>query len=566
MQARKRKNQIASATCFLKLISPFPLCAVLMLPGMVVAQGERPTFEEAVRFLQQATFGATTGDVALVQASGFERWIDDQTAMLSSGWQDRPLLPADPASCAGDQACVRDGYRMYPVQQEFFIKALTAPDQLRQRMAFALDQIWVISAQLNGNFQAGWMSNYLRILDDGAFGNWRDLMYAITLSPGMGKYLDTAGNRYVASRSANENYAREILQLFCVGVDDLDDYGRPIFDSDGRRIPTYTQEVVIGFSKAFTGWTLSPPDSGSPNWRDPMVHDGNPNNNHDPTEKLLLDGVVLPPRVGQIDEDLNAALDNIFNNHNVPPFISKQLIQKLVTSNPSPQYVFDIAQVFKDDGSAGHVRGNLAAVVKAILLHPEARGVPVDPQFGKLREPVLAITNLLRNFDVDGSPCSSSPTGEPCTDFVLGEAHQPNFRMDQDIFRSPTVFNFFSPEYPISGGDLVGPEFGILSTTTALARINMMNALIYTGIPRDTNPPNYRPYGTRIDPAKLEAYWTGTDDGLISGLSQIMIAGTLPDDVRGVILDRIAGIADPAQKAQQAAYLIATSSSYNIQR
>jgi hypothetical protein len=263
-------------------------------------------------------------------------------------------------------------------------------------------------------------------------------------------------------------------------------------------------------------------------------------------------------------QDLNDALANIFNNHNVPPFVSKQLIQKLVTSNPSPQYVSRITQVFKNDGTG--TRGNLAAVVKAILLDPEARGVPVDPQFGKLREPVLAITSLLRNFEVDGSDCSS--TGVPCTDFVLGEAHQPFFRMDQDVFRSPTVFNFFSPDYPISGGDLVGPEFGILSTTTALARINMMNALIYTGIPIDNNPnsQNYRAYGTRIDPAKLAAYWTGTDDGLISGLSQIMIAGTLPDDVRGVILDRIAGIADPAQKAQQAAYLIATSSSYNIQR
>lgn len=539
-----------------------------MLPAMGVAQSD-VSFEEAVRFLQQATFGATTADVALVQARGFERWIDDQIAMPSSAWQARPLLPQNPAAfCeAGDQACIRDNYRMYPVQQEFFIKALTAPDQLRQRMAFALGQIWVISAQWNGNFQASWMSNYLQLLDDGAFSNWRDLMEAVSMSPGMGKYLDTAGNRYALTRSANENYAREILQLFCVGLDELDDYGRPILDSDGQRIPTYSQEVVVGFSKAFTGWTLAPPEDGNPNWRDQMVHDGNPDTNHDPTDKLLLDGVVLPGAVGQIDQDLTFALNNIFNNHNGPPFVSKQLIQKLVTSNPSPQYVYDVVQVFKDDGTAGHVRGNLAAVVKAILLHPEARGAPQDPlRFGKLREPVLAITNLLRNFNVDGSNCST--TDVPCTDFVLGEAHQPNFRMDQDVFRSPTVFNFFSPDYPISGTDLVAPEFGILSTTTALARINMMNALIYSGIPIDSNPNSqtFRPYGTRIDPANLAAYWTGTDVGLINGLSRIMTAGTLPDDVRGVILDRISGIADPTQKAQQATYLIATSSFYNVQR
>lgn len=221
MQARKRKNQIASATCFLKLISPFPLCAVLLLPGMVVAQGD-VTFEEAVRFLQQATFGATRADVALVRARAFAGWIDDQIRMPSSAWQPRPLLPQNPAAycAAGDQACIRDNYRMYPIQQEFFVKALTAPDQLRQRMVFALDQIWVISAQWNGNFQASWMSNYLQLLDDGAFGTWRDLMQAVTQSPGMGKYLDTAGNRYVATRSANENYAREVLQLFCVGLED----------------------------------------------------------------------------------------------------------------------------------------------------------------------------------------------------------------------------------------------------------------------------------------------------------------------------------------------------------
>src|SRR5262249_52252675 len=235
-----------------------------------------------------------------------------------------------------------------------------------------------------------------------------------------------AGNFFVASRPANENYAREILQLFCVGLDELNDDGTPILDPDtGERLPTYTQEVVVGFSKVFTGWNLAPPIGGNPNWKDPMVPI-NPNTNHDHTDKLLLDGVALLARPGpgcrggRVGQDLNDALDNIFANHNVPPFVSKQLIQKLVTSNPSPQYVYDVAQVFKDDGTG--VRGNLAAVVKAILLHPETRGAP-DLNFCKLREPVLMITNLLPNFGVDGSGCST--TGNPCTGFVLGEAHRP---------------------------------------------------------------------------------------------------------------------------------------------
>ena len=138
--------------------------------------------------------------------------------------------------------------------------------------------------------------------------------------------------------------------------------------------------------------------------------------------------------------------------------------------------------------------------------------------------------------------------------------------MDEDVFRSPTVFNFFPPDYPILGGALVGPEFAILSTTTTLSRINMLNALFFNGIPIDNGLPNFRPYGTRIDPANLAAYYIGADDALVDALSQIMTASTLPDDVRGEIVSRISGLSTPEQKAQEAGYLIATSSSYNVQR
>src|SRR5262249_14271448 len=222
--------------------------------------------EDAVRLLQQATFGATWAEIANVQILGFEGWIDNQLAQPSSYWQDRPLLPATPdAACSADPACIRDNYRMYPVQQEFFYKALTQPDQLRQRMVFALDQIWVISAQWTTNFEASWMGYYLQVLDQGAFGNWRDLMQAVTFSPGMGKYLDMAGNYFVAGRAANENYAREILQLFNVGLDELNDDGTQIIDPEtGERLPTYTQDQVVGFSKAFTGWNLAPAVMGNP--------------------------------------------------------------------------------------------------------------------------------------------------------------------------------------------------------------------------------------------------------------------------------------------------------------
>jgi uncharacterized protein (DUF1800 family) len=568
-----------------KSLYPVALCAALsfnVLARSAAAQTDI-TAEDAIRFLEQTSFGANWTELQRVQALGYAGYLQDQFNTPASGWTDRGLCPGNPGAAGNPCAPVRDFYTMYPVQVEFFTKALTAPDQLRQRVVFALDQMWVISALLQGNFQASWMDYYLQILESNAFGNWRQLMQDVTLSPGMGRYLDMSGNFFVAGRAANENYAREILQLFNVGLDELYDDGTPVLDDQGNRIPTYSQDIVVGFSKTFTGWRLQadvldgtyclpdPPDRRCPNWRDPM-QPVNPTANHDHTEKLLLDGVTLPARPegdpacvgGCVVQDLNDALDNIFYNHNTPVYVCKNFIRYLVTSNPSGQYVFNCVAAFVDNGQG--VRGDMQAMLTAVLMDPEARTAPdptLNPNYGKLREPILAITNILRNFWVDGSPCST--TGNPCTDFVLGEQFLPgNLRMDEDVFRSPTVFNFFPPDFVITGIDppLYGPEFAILSTTTELARINMMNALIYTGIGTSTD----RPYGTRIDPVQLAAYYTGDDGTLVDGLGQIMMHGTMSPEMRNVLVNQISGVADPTAKAQKVAYLIATSSSYNVQR
>jgi len=570
------------------------VCAALsfgLLPRMAAAQNVVST-EDAVRFLEQVSFGADWTDIGLLQSMGdpsqaYAAYLQYQFGQPSSGWADRGLCPGDP-NTAGNPCGppnTRDWYTMYQVQKEFFTKALTAQDQLRQRVVFALDQMWVISAQLQANFQAPWMDYYLQILDANAFGNWRDLMYAVTLSPGMGKYLDMSGNFFVAGRAANENYAREILQLFNVGLDELDDTGQPILDESGNRIPTYTQDQVVGFSKAFTGWALqapigdsprdpncasSPPARQCPNWRDPM-QPVNAAQNHDHSEKVLLDGVILPARQegdcpgGCVVQDLNDALDNIFNNHNTPVYVCKNFIKYLVTSNPSPNQVLNCVAAFRGDGG-GNPRGDMQAMLTTILLDPEARAAPdpsVNPNYGKLREPVLAITNILRNFQVDGSACST--TGNPCTDFVIGESYIPaNLRMDEDVFRSPTVFNFFPPGYVVNADlGLYGPEFAIFSTRTELARINMMNALIYTGI-APSNPD--RPYGTRVDPAQMAAFYQGDDGSLVDNLNYMMMHLTMTDEMRNVLLQEISGVSDIAEKAKKAAYLIAISPSYNVQR
>jgi uncharacterized protein (DUF1800 family) len=446
---------------------------------------------------------------------------------------------------------------MYRVQNEFYHRALTAPDQLHLRTVFALDQIWVISAQSLDNYQTGWMAYYLSVLDRNAFGNYRQLMDDITLSPGMGRYLDMAGNN---GPNPNENYAREILQLFGIGLDELNDDGTPILDGSGNRIPSYNQDIIVAFSKVFTGWLFAPNVIDPPcsqtlqcqNWRDPMPLT---QSRHNLESKTLMvdirspDPVVLPPNQTGTD-DLAQGLDNIFYNHNLPPFVVKQLIQKLVTSNPSPDYVTRVVRVFQDNGSG--VRGDLRAVIKAILLDDEARNPP-GPDFGKLREPVLAMTTLLRSFNTD----------DPFTDFVLADSFLPgNYRLDEDLFRSPTVFNFYPPDFPLGGSGLVGPEFALQSTALALARINLMNALVYIGIPPDSN----RPLGTRINPAEMAAYAQNGPDSLLNSLNTLMLHGTMSPDMRTVLFNAVSGISDPLQMAQYAIYLIATSSSYQVQR
>ena len=532
------------------------LAVGLALAGLPRLSSAQPTAEEAVRFLEQSTFGPNPALIQHVQDIGFDAFLEEQLTMPSTGWTDYGLCPSDPTQgpnnpCnpTGCTTCTRNWYTMYSIQNEFYRRALLSPDQLRLRVIFALDQIWVISALVVDNFQSGWMAYYLSVLDQDAFASYRQLMYDITLSPGMGRYLDMAGNR---GATPNENYAREILQLFCVGLDELNDDGTPMLDDSGQRIPSYNQDDIVNFAKVFTGWNFAAPDVPNyPNWRNPMVLTESLHN-HD-AKTLLVDirspdRVVLPANQMGPD-DLNQGLDNIFYNHNLPPFIVKQLIQKLVTSNPSRDYVTRVVRVFQDNGSG--VRGDLRAVIKAILLDQEARNPP-GQDFGKLREPVLAITTLLRTFNTDF----------PATDFVLGESFLPsNLRLDEDVFRSPTVFNFYSPLFPL-GGDLVGPEFAIQGSANALARINLVNALVYTGIPPDSN----RPLGTSIIPDQMVVYAANGPDNLVSSLNTLMLHGSMSDDMRAVVLNAVSGISDPFQMAQYAVYLIATSSSYQVQR
>ncbi|HJZ75941.1 MAG TPA: DUF1800 family protein [Vicinamibacterales bacterium] len=510
------------------------------------AAGGRPSAADVTRFLEQATWGPTPALVQHVQDVGFERFLDEQFDAPASSYPTLPLFPTtrDLTTCPNNSDCVRDNYTMYPVQNRFFVNALYGDDQLRQRVAFALHQIIVVSGV--DITQPSWMTPYLQTLDRDAFGTYRQLLYDITLNPAMGNYLDVANN---TKTRPNENYAREILQLFSIGTVRLNQDGSQQLDAAGQPIPTYDQTTVNNLARVFTGWRFAPGAPGIPNYIDPMVVN---EAQHDVGEKMLLNGAVLP--AGQnTAKDLGDAIDNIVNDSNVGPFISKLLIQHLVTSNPTPAYVARIASVFNGGGAA---RGDLRAVVKAILLDPEARGdVKTDANYGRLRHPAQFIANILRAFG------AGSADGTTDSDGYLNPQSVP---MGMDVFRPPSVFSYFSPGTVVPGTNGVrGPEFGLLSTSTTLRRANFVNTIAFSRIAVSANAPN----GTSIDLSGLQAL-AGDPAQLVDALDTLLMHGTMSNDMRQSIVGAVSAVpaGNTLKRARTAVYLVATSSQYQVER
>lgn len=554
------------------------------------------TDADTVRFLEQASWGPTSAEVARVKAMGFMAYLDEQFSLapanaakgsnypdlvfpLDDGTQQCPTSnPLDPTY--NQQICLRDNYTMYPIHRTFFSTALYGNDQLRQRVAFALHQILVVSASSEVN-RPSWMTPYLQALDRNAFGNYRTLLNEITLTPAMGEYLDM---RLSTRTSPNENFAREVLQLFSLGTDTLNLDGTPVRDAQGNTIPTYTQADVNEFTRVFTGWNFTTAiGAGITNYRDPMLPRGG--QNHDAGAKTLLNGFTIPActstnstqNIACAQSDMTAVMTHLANHPNVGPFLSKQLIQHLVTSNPSPAYVERVARVFNDDCSGlypqgcSNVRGNLKLVVRAILLDPEARGdVKTDPNYGKLREPAQYITGFLRALNVKSFDKLSTSDG------VLGNRSTTDFTgtLDQTIFQPPTVFSYYQPAYEVPGTKILGPAFGILSTTTTLRRANNINTLIFNGVsanitPTAANPD--RPRGTSIDLANLQAL-AGNPIDVVNALDALLLHGTMNPQMRTSIITAMNAINDAdvttrnLKRARTAVYLVATSSQYDVQR
>lgn len=509
--------------------------------------------QDATRLLYQATFGPAYSDIIYARRLSREQWIDEQ--------MDLPMSSQLDALLSLDIEELDASHRM----QVWWSEALEADDQLRQRVAFALSQILVVSetGSILGDYPQG-TAFYYDLLLEHAFGNFRDLLEAVTLSPAMGLYLSMLGNQKpdeVAGIRADENYAREIMQLFTIGLIELNQDGTPRLTDQGETIPTYNQSDIENLARVFTGWTTAETQE----WYEPeevpdqfMIAF---EDFHDVETKVIV-GETLIPAGGTAYEDLTLALDTLFNHDNTGPFIVKQLIQRLVTSNPSPAYVQRVSEIFADNGDG--VRGDLSAVVKGILLDEEARTVyPDDQSFGKLREPLIRLTHLWR------ATRAGSESG-------LNPLEAPEFGLAQGALRSPSVFNFYRPDYApagqIAAAGLLAPEFQITNENTL---INMSNYLMYftqfsfwslaeAGFTDENSFLIQVQYESKIahDPYHLAAY-----------LDLVFFAGVMPESMQTILVEHIEsipywldGVPPGVLRTVDAIWLVVSSPQYAIQR
>ena len=447
----------------------------------------------------------------------------------------------------------------------WFDATVNQADQLRQRVAFALSQIFVVSTrsdQAAGTVQG--VANFNDILVRHAFGNYRTLLEEVTLNPVMGDYLSMRRNEKAdleLNIQPDENYAREVMQLFSIGLDLLRLNGEVELDSNNQAIPSYTQTDINNFARVFTGWNYFDSPGLRSNQRtlqseiQPMISF---DEFHDTDSKTLLLGEVVPAG-NTAQQDLTAALDNIFNHPNVGPFISKQLIQKLVTSNPSPDYVLRVALVFNDNGQG--VRGDLAATVRAILTDQDALiGHTKAPNtFGKLKEPLIKFTNIYRAFDAQGVVPSRIRFGGTDVDF------------SQQHLASPSVFNFFQPDFsqpgPIRDQGLLSPEFQILDESTAVNTHNELHWLAQSADFRGSDL--FSSKNQIILDIDFEKTLAGDPDALIDHLIEKLIGRDINAQSRQELINYIAAIdmdSDGFARTVEAIYMISMTPEFSIQR
>jgi uncharacterized protein (DUF1800 family) len=470
------------------------------------------------RFLEQSTFGPTAQLMAHVRQVGISAFLNEQFATPESTW---PPLNTATRSNAVDS---------------FFLNAATGQDQLRQRVVFALSEIIVIS--MNKNTNGNEIVPWLQLLSRNAFGNYRTLLREITLDASMGKFLDLANSsKPTAMTGANENYAREVMQLFSLGLYQLNLDGSVMLDGQGQPIATYTQTDVRQMALALTGWTygnasgVPPANPNSNYYPGPMLPI---QSRHDASAKNILGQSLAAGRT--IVQDLDGAIDIIFNHPNIAPFIATRLIRALVTSNPSPAYIARVASVFNDNGQG--VRGDMKAVITAILLDAEARNDSPPSDFGRLRTPVQHTIALMRALGL--------PVGQPSQFAYI------YYSMNEGMLDAPSVFGHYSPLFHVPRTAMFGPEFQIYSPTDAVNRANLFYSMMF----------NPWPINPALQPFVNVA---GNPSALVNAVDNALLFGRMSAATRQAILDALPTQYDNNQRALTALYLAAMSGEYLIQ-
>ncbi len=514
-----------------------------------------PTVAESSRFLNQATFGASPATITALRAQGYAAWIDAQRTLPAT--LILPRVAARRAELLARSAGLSDGWQN-PLHESWWQTALTAPDQLRQRVAWALSQILVVSQDGALAVEHESVAAYSDLLLGHAFGNYRALLGDVTRSPQMGVYLSMLRNRKPdpeTGQRPDENYAREIMQLFTIGLNELHPDGTLRLDAEGLPLPSYTQADIAGLAHVFTGWGPHFDDARPPEWVP-----GNPVDRtswfvygwdlrrpmtfypefHDTGAKRIVRGVTIPAGTPGINA-LDTALDALFQHPNLGPFLARQLIQRLVTSNPSPGYVQRVAAVFADNGSGA--RGDLFATVRALLLDPEARAPApaASIAYGKRAEPVLRLTRFYRAF-----PPAPPRVGDPRL-FLSHLYDTPH----QIPYGSPSVFNFFQPVYAhpgaIATAGLVSPEFQVTSETTVIKEANQFHDILnwtkWTSEPGDPANPLSNGLSLSIPLDQEVAILARTPTtaaenyaALIDHLGQKLLGGRVSPELRSALL------------------------------
>jgi uncharacterized protein (DUF1800 family) len=514
------------------------------------------THAAAGRILNQTTFGPNVSDYSYVEQVGVAAYVNEQLAiapyLMPAVIPAADYAPAD-GDCAG-WACDPEAWWWHDV--------IFGRDQLRQRVAYALSKLFVVSYS---EVDARYFPYYLNVLSNDAFSNWYTLMQDVSTSGAMGTYLNSANSQALASGHDDENFAREMMQLFSIGTVALNQDGSVKLDANGRSIPNYTSANVQAFARAFTGYTFANVDCSQPAvpqyywWPQPPGAGCamQPlDQYHDADAKTLLRGQVLPAGQDTVT-DFNAALLNVFDDPSLPPFVCRRLIQNLVKSNPSPDYISRIAAVFIDNGSG--VRGDMKSVISAILLDAEARADDVttnaDPNGGLLRDPVLWWTSIMRSLEAtQGTNIPYDMEYKSRFDVSLTD-------LGENPHTAPSVFSYYSPTYTINNGALSAPEFQIEnSASLAWMVLHLQDALDdHFGL-------------TSINEFELDLSATSQlgviaaqqgPNGLVSALNWLLLHGTMSDDMSSAIVGAVSGL-DAATMVRNAVFLVVSSPQYRI--